>query len=61
MREDPNPDKPLSEKLFNGDNFVRTGGDYAAWQSLTLHSIGAHEKGLDVHMQVGHGAGPGVG
>ncbi len=52
MREDPNPDKPLSEKLFNGDNFVRTGGDYAAWQHLTLHSIGAHEKGLDVHMQV---------
>jgi hypothetical protein len=35
-----------------GDNFIRNGGEYAAWQSLTVHSIGAHEKGLDVHMQV---------
>ncbi|KXZ44279.1 hypothetical protein GPECTOR_70g510 [Gonium pectorale] len=51
MREDPQPDKPNSEKLFQGDNFVRNGGEYAAWQSLTLHSITAHEKGLDVHMQ----------
>ena len=51
MREDPQPDKPLSEKLFQGDNFVRNGGEYSAWQSLTLHSITAHEKGLDVHMQ----------
>ncbi|EFJ41682.1 hypothetical protein VOLCADRAFT_41650, partial [Volvox carteri f. nagariensis] len=51
MREDPQPDKPASEKLFHGDNFVRNGGEYSAWQSLTLHSITAHEKGLDVHMQ----------
>lgn len=52
MREDPQPDKPAAEKLFHGDNFVRSGGEYSAWQSLTVHSINAHEKGLDVHMQV---------
>lgn len=51
MREDPQPDKPAAEKLFHGDNFVRKGGEYAAWQNLTLHSITAHEKGLDVQMQ----------
>ncbi|PNW85593.1 hypothetical protein CHLRE_03g194000v5 [Chlamydomonas reinhardtii] len=51
MREDPQPDKPAAEKLFHGDNFVRSGGEYSAWQSLTVHSINAHEKGLDVHMQ----------
>ncbi|KAG2483817.1 hypothetical protein HYH03_017340 [Edaphochlamys debaryana] len=51
MREDPNPDKPDSEKLFFGDNFVRQGGEHQAWQALTLHSIDAHDKGLDVHMQ----------
>ena len=52
MREDPNPDKPLNEKTFAGDNFVRFNGDYSAWQSLTVHSMEAHDKGLDVHMQV---------
>lgn len=51
MREDPNPDKPAHEKFFAGDNFVRNGGEYSAWQSLTVHSHSAHEKGLDVHMQ----------
>ncbi|PNH03500.1 Pre-mRNA-splicing factor SLU7 [Tetrabaena socialis] len=51
MREDPQPDKPMSEKTFQGDNFVRNGGEHSAWQSLTMHSIEAHEKGLDVHMQ----------
>lgn len=51
MREDPNPDRPAEDKMFVGENFIRGGGEYSAWQDLTLHSIDAHEKGLDVHMQ----------
>lgn len=52
MREDPNPEKPLSEKQFAGDNFVRKNGDYNSWQALNLHSIQAHNiQGQDVHMQ----------
>mmetsp|Transcript_13894 Transcript_13894/g.29996 ORF Transcript_13894/g.29996 Transcript_13894/m.29996 type:complete len:564 (-) Transcript_13894:480-2171(-) len=51
MREDPNPDKPMNEKIFVGDNFVRRGGDYSAWQSLQLHSMEAFDKGQDIHMQ----------
>lgn len=51
MREDPNPDRPAEDKMFVGENVIRGGGEYSAWQGLTLHSIDAHEKGLDVHMQ----------
>ncbi len=51
MREDPQPDKPINEKTFVGDNFVRKGGDFAAWQSMQLHSMEAFDKGQDVHMQ----------
>ncbi len=39
MREDPNPNKPDTEKQFAGDNFVRQSGDYQAWQALNLHSM----------------------
>mmetsp|Transcript_5594 Transcript_5594/g.16971 ORF Transcript_5594/g.16971 Transcript_5594/m.16971 type:complete len:554 (-) Transcript_5594:855-2516(-) len=51
MREDPLPNKPASEKLFAGDNFVRKGGDYAAWQTMQMHSMDAFDKGTNVHMQ----------
>lgn len=50
MREDPQPNKPLNEKTFVGDNFVRSGGDFAAWQSMQVHSMEAFDKGQDVHM-----------
>jgi pre-mRNA-processing factor SLU7 len=39
MREDPQPNKAPHEKTFFGDNFVRTSGDYQAWQALNLHSM----------------------
>lgn len=51
MREDPNPQRPMSEKAFAGDNFVRTTGEYQGWQALNLHSIQAQQRGLDVNMQ----------
>ena len=54
MREDPNPHKPMSEKTFAGDNFVRTSGEYQGWQALNLHSLQAQQRGLDVNMQVGN-------
>lgn len=52
MREDPNPHKPMSEKTFAGDNFIRQSGDFRGWQALNLHSIQAQQRGLDVNMQV---------
>ena len=52
MREDPNPTKPMSEKTFAGDNFIRQSGEYQGWQALNLHSIQAQQRGLDVNMQV---------
>ncbi|KAF8067118.1 SLU7 [Scenedesmus sp. PABB004] len=51
MREDPNPNRPASEKTFFGDNFVRTSGEYQAWQALNLHSMQAFDKGTEVHVQ----------
>jgi hypothetical protein len=36
MREDPQPNKPANEKTFQGDNFVRKGGDFAAWQTMQV-------------------------
>ncbi|KAI8475822.1 MAG: Pre-mRNA splicing Prp18-interacting factor-domain-containing protein [Monoraphidium minutum] len=51
MREDPQPNKSANEKTFFGDNFVRTSGDYQAWQALNLHSMQAFDKGQDVHAQ----------
>jgi len=51
MREDPQPNKPANEKTFQGDNFVRKGGDFAAWQTMQMHSLQAFDKGQDVHMQ----------
>lgn len=50
MREDPNPEKDMSEKTFAGDNFVRQSGQ-AGFQQLNLFSVTATEKGQDVHMQ----------
>ena len=29
MREDPQPNRPDTEKSFKGDNFVRKNGDFA--------------------------------
>jgi hypothetical protein len=52
MREDPNPDKPVNEKTFQGDNFVRKSGDYLAWQELQLHALQAYEKGADLNVMV---------
>jgi hypothetical protein len=51
MREDPQPNKAAHEKTFFGDNFVRTSGDYQAWQALNLHSMTAFDKGQEVHAQ----------
>jgi pre-mRNA-processing factor SLU7 len=51
MREDPQPNKSANEKMFQGDNFVRKGGDFAAWQTMQMHSLEAFDKGQDVHMQ----------
>lgn len=51
----PPPSQPANEKTFFGDNFVRTSGEYAAWQALNLHSMTAAEKGGTVHVQVGVG------
>ncbi|KAK9817207.1 hypothetical protein WJX72_011073 [[Myrmecia] bisecta] len=51
MREDPQPTKDPSQKAFAGDNFVRQSGDFHAWQALNLHSLTAHQKGLDIHIQ----------
>jgi pre-mRNA-processing factor SLU7 len=51
MREDPNPQKPDSEKSFTGDNFVRKSGDYHAWEQQTIHALQAFDKGQDIHMQ----------
>lgn len=53
MREDPNPMKNPQEKSFMGDNFVRKSGDYHQWEALTLHSFQAHDRGQDMHVQVG--------
>lgn len=52
MREDPNPDKPLDQKMFAGDNFVRKSGDYLAWQQLQLHSLDAQDMGVDINTVV---------
>lgn len=52
MREDPQPDKPMHEKTFFGDNFVRKSGDYVAWQDLQLHALQSSEKGVDVNVMV---------
>lgn len=52
MREDPNPEKPLHEKMFAGDNFVRKSGDYLAWQELQLHALQAYDKGADLNVMV---------
>jgi hypothetical protein len=57
MREDPQPHKPMEEKTFAGDNFVRKSGDYEAWQALNLHALTATAKGQDIHMQVGAAGG----
>lgn len=51
------PLQPAHEKTFFGDNFVRTSGEYAAWQALNLHSMTAAEKGGTVHVQVRVGQG----
>lgn len=51
MREDPNPDKDPSEKMFAGDNFVRQTGASQGFQQLNLFSVTATEKGQDVHLQ----------
>ena len=51
MREDPNPEKDPSEKVFAGDNFVRQSGASQGFQQLNLFSVTATEKGQDVHMQ----------
>ncbi|KAK9809714.1 hypothetical protein WJX73_009141 [Symbiochloris irregularis] len=51
MREDPQPNRPDTEKSFRGDNFVRQNGDYNAWEALTLHSHEAVDRGQDMHMQ----------
>ena len=40
MREDPQPNKPANEKTFQGDNFVRKGGDFAAWQNMQVWGHG---------------------
>ena len=50
MREDPNPDKDMSEKTFAGDNFVRQSGQ-GGFQQLNLFSVTATERGQGVHMQ----------
>jgi len=50
MREDPQPDKPMHEKTFFGDNFVRKSGDYLAWQDLQLHALQSSEKGVELNV-----------
>lgn len=50
MREDPLPNKPDNEKTFKGDNFVRKGGDVAAWNSMQMHAMEAFDKGANVNM-----------
>jgi len=52
MREDPQPDKPMHEKTFFGDNFVRKSGDYVAWQDLQVHALQSSEKGVDLNVMV---------
>ncbi len=54
MREDPQPNKPMHEKTFFGDNFVRKSGDYLAWQDLQLHALQSSDKGVDLNVMVGH-------
>mmetsp|Transcript_1021 Transcript_1021/g.1652 ORF Transcript_1021/g.1652 Transcript_1021/m.1652 type:complete len:544 (+) Transcript_1021:212-1843(+) len=49
MREDPQPDRPLSEKVFLGDNFARKTGDYLVWQQVQVHAVKAQEKGVDLN------------
>lgn len=53
MREDPNPEKDPSQKTFYGDNFVRQSGEVAGFKDLNVFAITTHERGQDVHMQVG--------
>ena len=52
MREDPQPDKPMDEKTFFGDNFVRKSGDYLAWQDLQVHALQSGDKGVDLNVMV---------
>jgi pre-mRNA-processing factor SLU7 len=51
MREDPLPNKPLKDKTFAGDNFVRQNGDYHEWEALTVHAFAAADRGQNIHMQ----------
>jgi pre-mRNA-processing factor SLU7 len=53
MREDPNPNKDPAQKTFYGDNFVRQSGEVGGFRDLNVFSITTHERGQDVHMQVG--------
>lgn len=53
MREDPQPEKPESQKMFAGDNFVRQTGEVSGFNSLNLFSVTSYEKGHNVHLQVG--------
>ncbi len=50
MREDPNPEKDMSEKTFAGDNFVRQSGQ-GGFQQLNLFSVAGAGTGQGVHMQ----------
>eukprot|EP00887_Chlorella_sp_A99_P007525 scaffold2.g7525.t1 len=45
MREDPNPEKSASQKMFAGDNFARQTGEVSGFKSLNLFSVTSYEKG----------------
>lgn len=46
MREDPTPHKPAHEKYYQGDNFLRLGGqEYQEFMQLQVHQAQAGDKG----------------
>ncbi|GAA6054584.1 hypothetical protein JCM3770_000063 [Rhodotorula araucariae] len=51
MREAPNPDIPLEDAKFAGENFVRHSGTAQDLQKLQLFAWQSESRGHDVHLQ----------
>uniref|UniRef100_A0A1B0BFB8 Pre-mRNA-splicing factor SLU7 n=1 Tax=Glossina palpalis gambiensis TaxID=67801 RepID=A0A1B0BFB8_9MUSC len=50
MRDNPNPQVPVEESEFDGENFVRFTGDTTKHAGAQLFAWEAHGKGVDVHL-----------
>merc|ERR1711959_198604 len=48
MREDPNPNKPIFEKCYMGDNYVKNSGEgFEEFVELQLNQLNALKMGFD--------------